>query len=63
MDLKKFIQKSGLKQNKIAEMLGVHQNQVSRWTRGEQMPQGSNFIKLKKLMDSFNNSTWSKRLD
>ena len=50
-----MIKETGVKQGRIADMLGVHQNQVSRWVRGEQSPQGKNYDKLMKIIHSYNN--------
>lgn len=36
----------GLSEKEVAEEIGVHANQVSRWEQGTQEPSGSNLLKL-----------------
>ena len=39
----------GLTTKKVGEILGVHENAVQRWERGESEPVGANLIALSKL--------------
>lgn len=39
----------GLSVQKVAEIIGVHVNAVSRWENGEAEPMASNLIKLSNL--------------
>lgn len=60
MNLKKMLKQTGLKQNHLAKIMGVHQNQVSRWLRGKQSPQGKNYKRLMEILTSYNLSKWNK---
>tara|TARA_R110000824_G_scaffold181444_1_gene362234 strand:+ start:1167 stop:1358 length:192 start_codon:yes stop_codon:yes gene_type:complete len=60
MNLKEMFKKSGMKQNHLAKIMGVHQNQVSRWLRGEQSPQGKNYKRLVEILNGYNQSKWNK---
>ena len=41
--------KKGLTTEEVGKLLGVHDNAVQRWERGEAEPMGSNLIALSKL--------------
>ncbi len=60
MNLKKMLKQTGLKQNHLAKIMGVHQNQVSRWLHGKQSPQGKNYKRLMEILTSYNLSKWNK---
>ena len=60
MKLKELFKKSGMKQNHLAKIMGVHQNQVSRWLHGKQIPQGKNHKRLMEILNGYNLSKWNK---
>ena len=41
--------KKGLTTEQVGSLLGVHENAVQRWERGDAEPMGSNLIALSKL--------------
>ena len=41
----------GLTTKQVGEHLGVHENAVQRWERGQAEPMGANLIALSKLYD------------
>lgn len=50
--LKKLRKKKGLSQNELAEAIGVHFTQVSRYERGETKPNAEAMTKLARALDA-----------
>ena len=52
MKLGEQLKKHGIKQRWLAEQLGVHRNQVTRWIKGINEPSVENYNKIKKILRS-----------
>ena len=50
-DIKRLRKNKGLKQQEIAELLGVKQNTYSDWENGKTDPSFENLVKLADLLD------------
>lgn len=59
MKLGEKLKRNGVKQKWLAEQLGVHQNQVSRWIRGINEPSVKNWEKIEKIMRSLKGEEWN----
>jgi len=53
MRLGEELKKHGIKQRWLAEQLGVHPNQITRWVKGINEPSSKNYNKIRKIMRSF----------
>ena len=51
MSLKRIRKEKGMKQEFIAEQIGVRQSTVAMWETGKSMPRGETMIKLAKLLN------------
>jgi transcriptional regulator with XRE-family HTH domain len=51
MGIKKMRTKSGLTQKQLADRLGVKQQNVSDWERGERSPSAKNLKKLAEILN------------
>ena len=58
MKLGEQLKKSGIKQRWLADQLGVHPNQVTRWIRGINEPNSKNYKKIRKIMRSLRGIKW-----
>ena len=52
MKLEEQLKKNGIKQKWLAEKLGVHPNQVTRWVKGINIPSTKNKEKIRKVIRS-----------
>ena len=52
MKLDEQLKKNGIKQKWLAERLGVHPNQVTRWVKGINVPSTKNKEKIRKIIRS-----------
>ena len=52
MKLGEQLKENGIKQKWLADKLGVHPNQVSRWVKGKNKPSTKNRLKINKLIRS-----------
>ena len=50
MKLEEQLKKNGIKQKWLAEKLGVHPNQVTRWVKGINIPSTKNKEKIEKII-------------
>ena len=53
INLKESLKMYGLKQTFIADKMGVHVNQVTRWVKGIQEPSPRNYNKLIKILSKY----------
>ena len=52
MKLGEQLKRHGIKQTWLADQLGVHPNQVTRWIKGACEPSPENYKKINKIMKS-----------
>ena len=52
------LKRNGIKQSWLAEQLGVHKNQVTRWVKGINEPSPKNYKKIKRIMRSLRGVKW-----
>ena len=52
------LKRNGIKQSWLAEQLGVHKNQVTRWVKGINEPSPKNYKKIKRIMRSLRGGKW-----
>ena len=51
-ELSEQLKKNGMKQKWLADQLGVHRNQVTRWIKGIHEPSSENYKKIRKIIKS-----------
>ena len=51
-ELTELLKRHGIKQTWLADQLGVHRNQVTRWVKGVCEPSSENYKKINKIMKS-----------
>ena len=59
MKLGEQLKKSGIKQSWLADQLGVHPNQVTRWIKGINEPNVENYKKIRKILRSLRRIKWN----
>jgi len=58
-ELVELLKKNGMKQRWLADQLGVHRNQVTRWIKGINEPSVENYEKIKKIIKSLKRVKWN----
>ena len=58
-ELSEQLKKNGMKQKWLADQLGVHRNQVTRWIKGINEPSIENYEKIKKIIKSLKRVKWN----
>ena len=58
-ELSEQLKRNGIKQTWLADQLGVHPNQVTRWIKGINEPSVKNYEKIKKIMKSLGRTKWN----
>ena len=49
-ELRGYLNKNGIKQRWLADQIGVHPNQLRRWSNGYNEPSPENYEKIKKII-------------
>ena len=58
-ELIELLKKNGMKQKWLADQLGVHRNQVTRWIKGINEPSIENYEKIKKITKYLGRIKWN----
>ena len=58
-ELAELLKKNGMKQKWLADQLGVHRNQVTRWIKGINEPSIENYEKIKKITKYLGRIKWN----
>ena len=58
-ELSEQLKKNGMKQKWLADQLGVHRNQVTRWIKGINEPSIENYEKIKKIPKYLGRIKWN----